>query len=168
MTTLGQYFREKPANVVPYTTLEFYHPDFGTLRYVFNQYSALTATLESGAPRDASAAVTFEPIGGHAADPEQGQFGASVEVQLGLAGAELKEKMNAITDTGRLTPIEGIWRRYLSDDLSTPAAVFYMQVASVNMKGRQGAIMLQQRSPMQRSTWRVYKDDEFPGTATNA
>ena len=165
---LGQYFREKPANVVPYTTIEFYHPDFGVLRYVFNQYSPLTATLESGAPRNASTAVVFEPIAGQAPDPEQGQYGASVEVQLGIAGAELKEKMSAITDAGRRTPIEGIWRRFLSDDLTTPSAVFYMQVASVNLSGRQGAILLQQRSPMQRSTWRVYKDDEFPGTATNA
>lgn len=168
MTTLGQYFREKPANVVAYTTLEFYHPDFGVLRYVLNQYSPLTARLEVDAPRDALTTVSFDPIAGRASDPEQGQFGASVEVQLGLAGAELKEKMNAITDTGRLTPISAVWRRYLSDSLTAPAAVFYMQVASVNMKGRQGAIMLQQRSPMQRSTWRVYKDDEFPGTATNA
>ena len=165
---LGQYFREKPANVVLYTTIEFYHPDFGVLRYVFNQYSPLIATLENTAPRNASMAVTFEPIAGQAPDPEQGQFGASVDVQLGIAGAQLKEKMNAITDIGRRAPIEAIWRRFVSDDLTAPAAVFNMQVASVNLSGRQGAILLQQYSPQQRSTWRMYKDDEFPGTATNA
>lgn len=168
MTTLGQYFREKPANVIIYTTLEFYHPDFGTLRYVLNQYSAVSLTLEAGAPRNASATVSFEPLAAQASDPEQGQFGASIDIQLGLSGLQLKEKMNSITDIGRRQPIEVVWRRYVSDNTTAPAALYYMQAASVNTRGRQGAIVAQQRSAQDRSPWRRYKDDEFPGTATNA
>lgn len=168
MTTLGQYFREKPANVVAYTTIEFYHVDFGVLRYVFNQYSALTATLESGAPRNASTAVTFEPIAGQAPDPEQGKYGASIDVQLGLVGGELEEKIDSITDAGRRKEIDVIWRRYMSDDLTAPAAVYYMKAASANLDGRQGAIVARQRNAAEISPWRRYKDDEFPGTATNA
>lgn len=163
MTTLGQFYREKPANVVIYTTLEFYHPDFGVLRYVLNQYSNVSLTLESSAPRDASTVVTFEPLAAQASDPEQGQFGASIDIQLGLAGLELKEKMNSITDVGRRKPIEVIWRRYTSDVPTMPATFFYMQAASVNLSGRRGAISAQQKSAQNRSPWRVYKDDEFPG-----
>lgn len=168
MTTLGQFYREKPANVVIYTTLEFYHPDFGTLRYVLNQYSSVTLTLEAGAPRNASTSVSFEPLAAQASDPEQGRFGASIDIQLGLAGVELKEKMNSITEAGKRKPVEVIWRRYTSDVTTAPAAFFYMQAASINLRGRQGAISAQQKSAQDRSPWRVYKDDEFPGTATNA
>lgn len=165
---LGQYFREKPASVVPYTTIELYHDDLGTLRYVFNQYSGLTATLEASAPRNASQAVAFEPIAGAAPEPEQSEYGASIEVQLGLAGAQIKEKMNSISIAGRRKPISVVWRRYFSDDLSVPASVFYMQASTLGLKGRQGVLVASQRSAQARSPWRRYKDDEFPGTATNA
>ena len=163
MTTLGQFYRQKPANIVVYTALEFYHSDFGVLRYVVNQYDNVTLTLEAGAPRNAGEAVVFEPIAAQAGDPEQGDFGASIDIQLGAAGAQLKEKINGISEAGRREPIEVVWRKYRSDQTSAPGAVFYMQVANVAFNGRNVAIVAQQRSAQELSVWRVYKDDEFVG-----
>lgn len=161
-TTRTQFFQQKPANQKLYTTLEIYHPDQTLLRYVAGEYAAVSFTLESDAPRNPSQVVSFEPVAFEAPEPEQGQFGASLDVQLGLAGLEVKEYLNSLTDTGRRTPIEIIRRQHL-DGVTEPFGIYRFEVSAIALKARQAAIQAEQVNAGGRDVSRRYKTDEFIG-----
>lgn len=162
VTTRKRFFQVAPLDQQNYTTLEFYHPDIGVKRYVLNQMKPKSLQLEAGAPRDAGAVVSFDPINGVAPEPEQGEFGASLEVNMGSVGLQIKQEMNKITDVGRRTPAELIWRQHLSG-LTSPEPVFYFQIETVAKKSRFAGIKAQQVNTASRNVSRRYKADEFIG-----
>lgn len=166
VTTRKRFFQVAPLDQQIYTTLEFYHPDIGVKRYVLNQLKPKPLQLEVGAPRNAGEVVEFLAINGVAPEPEQGEYGASLEVNMGSVGLQIKQEMNKITDIGRRTAAELIWRQHLTG-LTAPDPVFYFQVETVAKKSRFVGIKAQQVNTASRNVSRRYKADEFIGLSVS-
>lgn len=122
-STLSQALKEAyasaPTSEVAYHTLEIYHPSFATPIRVVRDFVDLTATLESTAPRDASASVTFI---GYAFDivlPEVSTVGVPhLEITIDNVSRDIMAGLEAAVTTS--TPITVIYRLFISSDLTAP------------------------------------------------
>lgn len=139
MASLDEF--KKFANSMPeaqreFRTIELYHPDFTSLLRFVKDFEDIDLTLESTAPRDPSASVTFTAIAMDINEPgENGQIEQVLGVNLGAVGNEVNEQLNEITESGSLTPVDFIYRKYYSGDLTEPVLVLSLAVADVSFEG---------------------------------
>jgi len=119
-----------------YRTIELYHPDFDqTLRFV-KDFKDINLTLESTAPRNPSTSVTFTAISMNINEPiESGEVEQILSVDMGAVGNEVNDQLAQITETGSLIPIELIYRKFYSGDLTEPVLVLSLSVANVSFNG---------------------------------
>ena len=131
-----KFVNSAPEAQREYRTIELYHPDFvSTLRFV-KDFQDIDLTLESTAPRNPSTSVTFTAIGMKINEPgENGQIEQVLSVGLGAVGNEVNDQLDLITEAESLTPVELIYRKFYSGDLSEPVLVLSLSVATVNFKG---------------------------------
>jgi hypothetical protein len=126
-----------PESEREYRTIELYHPDFSsTLRFVASSVDE-GLTLESDAPRDASVKVNFVGINMKVIEPqESGEIEQILTVSIGGVGGEVNNIIDELTEAGRLTPIDLIYRKFYSGDGGAePVIVVKLSVADVSMKG---------------------------------
>jgi hypothetical protein len=107
-------------------TLAFYHSAFvdslgaQIALYVVNDFEALQATIEAGAPLDAGEEVTFQPVPMRVVFPEESDDnrnpGASIEISNVLRA--LSPHLRAAA--GTMEPVRMIVRTYLPSDTSAP------------------------------------------------
>lgn len=138
MASLDEYkkfINSAPESQREYRTVELYHPDFSqTLRFV-KDFQDISLTLEATAPRDASTSVLFTAIAMDITEPgENGQVEQVLSVGLGAIGNEVNEQLDQITESGSLTTVELIYRKFYSGDLTTPVVVLSLSVADVSFK----------------------------------
>lgn len=128
---LAEYYHSAEPGVVEIETIEIRHPAFvdsegapiSALRFA-NDVAGFQATLESDAPVDAGATVTFNPGRFDVLrpdSPEQGNPKASIVIDNVLQ--LLSPYMDAAVSQN--APIQTSFRSYLSDDFSQPAAVLH-------------------------------------------
>ena len=122
-STLTQAIKEAyaaaPANIIIYHTLELWHPAFSAPIRVVRDYVDLTATLESTAPRNPSASVTFVAFNFDFTKPEISATGLP-EVTLTMDNVDRAIVANieaALTTTDLVTII---YREFISSDLTSP------------------------------------------------
>jgi len=65
---------------------------------------------------------------------ENGQIEQVLSVSLGAVGNEVNDKLQQITESGSLIPVELIYRKYYSGDLTEPVLILNMSVADVSFK----------------------------------
>lgn len=137
MASLDEYKKfvsSMPEAEREFRTIELYHPDFNILRFV-QDFRNINLILESTAPRNPSVSVTFNAISMGLNEPgENGQIEQILSVNLGAVGNEVNDKLQKITETGSLIPIELIYRKYYSGDLTEPVKVINMSIADVSFK----------------------------------
>lgn len=138
MASLDEYKKfvaSMPEAQREYRTIEIYHPDFGMLRFV-KDFKDISLTLESTAPRNPSVSVVFNAIAMNIVEPsESGQIEQILSVDLGAVGNEVNDKVEQITESGSLIPIDIIYRKFYSGDLSEPVLVLSMSVSGIAFKG---------------------------------
>lgn len=139
MATIDEYRRflsSEYESVIEYRTVELYAPAIGVLRYVFD-IEPKEFNLESGAPRDPGKSVWFKGVGGKLTEPESNDDGNQVlTIDFGGVDSELNSILSKIVGLNRIRPIELIYRKYCSLNLSQPAMTpFYFEVSGVNFKG---------------------------------
>ena len=122
-STLSQALKEAyaaaPSNAVIYHTLEIRHPAFTTPIRVVRDKVNLIATLESGAPVDASTAVTFVAFRFNLTPPEVSASGSpTCTVEIDNVGREVMVQIEAAQANPQITQIT--YRQYISSDLSAP------------------------------------------------
>lgn len=122
-STLTQALKEAyavaPNNTVAYHTLEIYHPAFTTPIRVVRDFVDLTATLESTAPRNPSTAVTFTGYAFDIVPPEVSTIGVpQCQIQIDNVSREITANLELAIPTS--TPIQVIYRMFISTDLSAP------------------------------------------------
>jgi hypothetical protein len=115
-----------------FRTLELYHPDFLTVNRYVKDFEDQTLTLDSDAPRNPDEAVVFTAIAAEIQEPgEKGDIEQVLAVSLGAVGNEVQDLVDQITANGSLTPIECIYRKYYSGDLTQPVLVLTLYVSDV-------------------------------------
>lgn len=156
-------YEYQPETQYEIRTLEIYHPDIGVFR-LCTPYSDKTLAIESDAPRNAGESVVFTATALEIREPNEGT-GSSVAMynaNFPAAGTDISKLLDSIADT--LTPVEFIYRKYISSDLSEPAIdPVHAYVSNVVFNSRQdvtingttdnGAI---------RRTGEIYTLDKFP------
>lgn len=139
MASLDEYKKftaSAPEAQREYRTIEMYHPDFSELLRFVKDFKDIDLTLESNAPRNPGASVTFTALSMNLNEPgENGKIEQSLTVELGAVGNEVNDQLSQITETGALQSVELIYRKYYSGDLSEPVLVLSLTVSDISFKG---------------------------------
>ena len=106
-----EYLTKRPANVKQYMTVEFYHPDFGYIRLVKDQYTSKVFEGET------YTAVNMEVPGVTNQTTDTTQAGT---IRFGRIGLQTRQKLLMITPLGAIRyPIEVNIRQY-EDGIESP------------------------------------------------
>lgn len=107
MTTYSQsqreYWAKRPADVLKFMVVQFFHPDFGFIRLVANQYS--DKVFEG----DTYQAVTMKVPQVTNQTTDTTKAGTIV---FGRIGVNVRKALLSITPIGSLTPIEATLKQY--------------------------------------------------------
>ena len=161
--TIREFFTQKPAAVTKFETLEFYHPSFGTLRFVKTFFDQ-TLTIEAGAPRNAGEAVVFQALNFDVSEPTQQETpNANLTLLLGRVGSEVKERIKMISGFAYMQQVEIIYRYYLSDDTSAPLKVFSFFGDQININAQDVSVNASDDNPTNFDISRLYTNSGFPG-----
>lgn len=116
---LKEAYASAPNNSVAYHTLEIYHPAFTTPIRVVRDFVDLTATLENTAPRNPNTAVNFTGYAFDIVPPEVSTVGVpQCQIQIDNVSRDITANLELAIPTS--TPIQVIYRMFLSTDLSAP------------------------------------------------
>jgi len=167
MASLDEYKKftaSMPEAQREFRTVELFHPDFSLLRFV-QDFQDISLTLESTAPRNPSTSVLFTAISMNIIEPgENGQIEQVLSLNLGAVGNEVNDELQKITENGSLTPIELIYRKYYSGDLSEPVLVLNMSVADVSFKSYEAVTLTGEDSNFAiKRAGELYLIERFPG-----
>ncbi len=151
-----EFFNTKPI-VIEYTTLELYHPAFGWMRFIKNQYfdKTLGGVVYQPAPMEVKETLQDE------------RNTVSYEVQLGRIGSQTKQFVKAVDKypLGWMIPINAVVKYWLSDDLTQPyRPIVELSVGNLAITGEGVAITLDTANPRGQSVARRYNGEDFPGT----
>lgn len=145
---------------------ELWHPLMTEpLRFV-NDKADLPATLEAGAPRDASTQVEFIACPLTSERPEESDTAASPTIPLGRPdiGGLLKAALD--TARGSLEPWTLIERLYASDNTSSPAMLppLTYELTRGQISGNAGKLSASFDDDANEAVPRItFKRDEYPG-----
>ncbi len=126
-----------PESQREYRTIELYHPDFASVLRFVSDEADRSLTLEATAPRNPSTAVNFVAISMRIIEPaESGQIEQMLTVNMGGVGGEVNAQLDSLTESGRLTPVDLIYRKFYSGDGGAePVIVIKLSVSDISMKG---------------------------------
>lgn len=151
-----EFFTTKPR-IVEYMTLTLYHPAFGYLRYVANQFQD---KVIAGNTYQAAAMEIVESL-------QDERNSISYQINLGRVGSQAKLFAKAIDKypLGWVIGIDATVGYWLSDDLTTPyRPLVNLSVGTFSMDGDSVAITLDTANPRGQGVARRYNGDDFPGT----
>ena len=151
-----EFFTTKPR-IIEYMTLELYHPAYGYLRFVKDQYfeKVIGGILRQPAFMEIKETIQDE------------RNTVSYEVQLGRVGSQAKSFVKEIDKypLGWMIPVDAKVEYWLSSDLSQPyRPSVALSVGNLAMDADNVAITLDTANPRGQSVARRYNGDEFPGT----
>lgn len=111
-----QYFIKRPANVLYYEAVQFYHPDFGYIRLVGNQYKDKAFTIDSSSESFQAVSMEVPTVTNQSTDNTQ-----AGTIIFGRIGVDVRNKLKMITPSGSVNyPIEARLLQFRSDDLTGP------------------------------------------------
>lgn len=157
-----------PLDRVVLHTFEIYNANItNSLRIVRNNENVI-ATLESDAPRDPSASVTFYAAGVEIEALQQSPDEASPRINLTITNVNGMISQLLRYSRGTFFVWEIIERVYVSDDLTAPARLppTKLQIFSVDMDSESARLVCgygeSNKNPIPRLT---FKAKEYPGLA---
>ena len=162
-----KFLASKPEAQREFRTLEFFHPDFtGTIRFV-KDFIDRSFTLESTAPRNPGTSVLFTGISMSVTEPSESQEGVQIlAIGIGATNDEIENQIKLITPVNSFTPIECIYRKYYSGDLSEPVLILNLSVSSVDFDGyTKNNIVAEDMDLANKSSGEFYTILRFPTLA---
>lgn len=171
MAGLAEYQRfilNEPESWVEYRTLEIYHPAFSQVYRYVNGYADKDFTLESGAPRNPGALVTFTAAGFQVTEPVEREDNDQVlDVTFSNVDATVHNILDQISGADYFDQIEVVYRKYYSGDTSEPAvSPLYLNASAVTFTSSRAAAFTAEDTDL--GTKRVgilYTTELFPGLA---
>jgi len=131
-----KFLASAPIEQREFRTIELYHPSFLSILRFVQDTQDQTLTLEATAPRDPSLPTVFTAISMVIEEPQETQDADPVlTVNLGGVGAEVQDQVDLIIGEEVLTPIECIYRKFYSGDLSAPVVVLSLSVSTIRFEG---------------------------------
>lgn len=159
-----KFLASKPEAQREYRTLEFFHVDDGIARRFVKDFNDISLTLESDAPRNPSTSVLFTAISMDVTEPSENQEGDQLlALSIGATNDEIQNVLDTITPENRFQPIECIYRKYYSGDLSEPVLVLRLSVSDVSFDGyTRNNITAEDIDLVNKSSGEIYTIERFP------
>lgn len=134
-TAYARFLSSAPQAQREYRTLEIYHPNFDELLRFVQDNVDRDLPIESTAPRDPNTTQTFIAIAMGIKEPaENDEATPQLRIKLGAVADEVNDQINQISGDGYLTPIQVIYRKYYSGDLSGPVLVYELSAGNLEFK----------------------------------
>lgn len=164
-----KFIASNPEAQREYRTIELYHSQFAAVhRFVFSSSVTLSAGLEAGAPRNAGETVAFQAATGIITEPAERQDSEQVlGVAFGSVDGTLHDMLARITGVGYFEPVQVVYRKYYSGDLTQPAVdPLYLFAAGLNFDGPTQVTFSAEDSDLsQKRAGTLYTTEQFPGLA---
>lgn len=159
-----RFFTTKPRAIY-FETIELFHIQIGTLRYVARQFFDKSFTLEATAPRNPGETVVFNPAAMEISPLVQSDNPVtSLGIHLGRVGQNVKENLNKISGTGWLRSVECIYRVYDGSNTAAPLNVPpQLQISGINMQDDHVTLTAEDDNPSGVTVARRYLAQDFPG-----
>ena len=124
MTTYSQqqreYWHKRPANIIKYMTVEFYHPDFGYIRLVANQFNDKVFDVNGGDETFTAVSMEIPQVTNQSTNTNR-----AAALTFGRIGIEVRNKLLEITPVGAISnPISVTIRQYEQVDEDTPVNIY--------------------------------------------
>lgn len=124
MTTYSQqqreYWHKRPANIIKYMTVEFYHPDFGYIRLVANQFNDKQFLVDGTNETFQAVSMEIPQVTNQTTDTTQAS-----SLVFGRIGIEVRSKLLQITPLGAIkNPIDVVIRQYEQIDNQAPTNIY--------------------------------------------
>jgi hypothetical protein len=150
-------FHATKRNEIRYITIEINHPSIITRRFVNNQATAKTFTVNGGS-------MTFEPLNFEVPRPSQReQEQSSITVKLGRLGSDFLNEIKKITAFGWMQQGELIYREiYPNGDLKA----FEFSISDVRISTQSVNIVASDDNPINYRVSKIYTIGQFPGLET--
>ena len=148
-----------------YKTIEFYHPDFPQLLRFVEDNVDRVLPIESDAPRDPGTDQTFTAISMKIKEPTiNDEANPVLRIRLGAVADEVNDQIGFISGDGYLTPIEVIYRKYYSGDLTEPVTVFKLFASELSFASYTDVSFSAEDSIFTRKrSGELYTLERFPG-----
>lgn len=121
------YWHKRPADVLQFFTVEFFHPDFGFIRLVQNQYTDKILDVDGTPQTFQAVAMQIPTVTNQSTDSTQ-----AGSISFGRIGTQVRQKLLMITPLGSISfPIQVKIRQYEDGT----AAAIYERRLYVNKNG---------------------------------
>ena len=161
-----QFLASAPEAQREYRTVELWHPQFETVyRFVSDTYP-LDLKLEHDAPRNNGQVVTFGAATLSVQEPAERQDSSqALTVEFGNVDGTIHRIIDQISGSGFFTPMQVVYRKYYSADLSRPAVPpLYLFAASVGFDGPTSVSFSAEDSDLsQKRSGTIYTVEQYPG-----
>ena len=151
-----------------YRTIEIFHPQLSQVyRFVSNSVD-VSLTLESDAPRNPGETVVFEQASLGIVEPaEREDSEQTLGVKFGTVDGRLPAIVDQITGTGFFTPVQIVYRKYFSGDLTQPAVPpLLLSAANLDFDGPTSVELTAEDADLsQKRSGRLYRLEVFAGLA---
>jgi hypothetical protein len=150
-------FHATKKNEIRYITIEISHPQIVTKRFIRDQVTPKTFTIDS-------VALTFDPLNFEVPRPSQReQEQSSITVKLGRLGTEFLTEIKKITAFGWMQQGELIYREiYPGGEVKQ----FDFSIADVRISTKSVNIVASDDNPINYRVSKVYTIGQFPGLET--
>ena len=150
-------FHATKRNEIRYITIEISHPQIDTKRFIRDQVTAKTFTIDN-------VDLTFEPLAFEVPRPSQReQEQSSITVKLGRLGTEFLTEIKKITAFGWMQQGELIYREiYPSGDIKQ----FDFSISDVRIATQSVNIIASDDNPINYRVSQIYTIGQFPGLET--
>lgn len=171
IATLEEYQKfiaNEPESQREIRTIEAYHPQFSKVERFANNYTPLTAGIEAGAPRNAGEMVTYEAATLQIEDPaERNDTDQVLSISMGATDDRLNDILNQISGSGYLQPVEIVYRKYYSNDLSVPATPpLYVYMSAVTYENADSATITAEDADLAtKRSGAIYTIEDYQGLA---
>jgi hypothetical protein len=144
--------------------IELYHSAFSSVQRFVQDLVDQNLTLEATAPRDPSATVLFTAISMSIKEPfEEANTDPVLAVTLGAVGNEVQDQINGFDADDYMEPVQFIYRKYYSGDLSEPVMVLNLDVTGLSFNGyTQVQFSAEDIDLTNKRSGRVYTLEDFP------
>jgi len=163
-TAYNIFLTSAPTGQGEKRTIEIFHPQFSSVLRFVKDFTDRNLTLEAGAPRNAGETVTFTALALVIEEPSESQEGDQVlKVSMGAVANQVEDQISQISGTGFLDPIEVVYRKYYSEDLSEPVKVLYLDASFLSFEGYESVDFTAEDADFyNKSSGELYTLERFP------
>ena len=155
-----------PESKQEFRTIEVWHYQLKAVHRFVSARHDMELKLEPSAPRDGDTRQDFRAATLQIVEPSERQDSEqSLSVTFGNVDSTVSDMIDLINGQGYFTPVQVIYRKYYSDDLSAPCQPpLYLYAWSIAFNGPTSASFTAEDTDLsQKRSGQLYRLEQYPG-----